>query len=84
VCSLAGCAKNSPECNGSLTEFNAIQLEQNLWESATYIEDNCATSSHQEVNIYTQATKKYEIRFDENAMDVQVKPGLYKNETEII
>ena len=77
-------AKNLPECKEHFREFNAMRLEQELWGHTNYIEDICTTSSHQEVNIYTQATKRYEIRFDENAMDVQVKMNLSSDNQDVI
>lgn len=68
--SLAG---KIPECKNEVTGYFASDIEEALWGSKTYIEDNAFHTSHQDVNIYADAVKRYEIRQDENAVDVQVK-----------
>ncbi len=61
------------DCKDEVTGYLAEDIEAALWGSNTYIEDNAFHTSHQKVNIYTEAAKQYEIRQDENAVDVQVK-----------
>jgi len=53
-------------------EYNSHQLETDLFGSATYIEDNVFSSTHQMVNVYSKPEKKYEIRSDDNAIDIQI------------
>ncbi len=37
------------------------------------IEDFSFPTTHQDVNVYVEPEKKYEIRYDDNAVDIQVK-----------
>src|SRR5690606_11180208 len=62
-----------PECKSDVTGYLAENVEEALCGKKTYIEDNAFHTSHQDVNIYVEAAKRYEIRQDENAVDVQVK-----------
>jgi hypothetical protein len=43
-----------------------------MWDSETYIEDNSFATSHQMVNVYGKAERRYEIRSEEDAVDVQI------------
>ncbi|MGN6401067.1 MAG: DEAD/DEAH box helicase, partial [Flavisolibacter sp.] len=57
--------------------YMSYAIEEALWGSKTFIEDNVFSSTHQNVNIYTDAAKKYEARQDENAIDIQLKPETF-------
>lgn len=61
------------DCKDHVQGFLATDIEKALWNSSTYIEDNSFPTTHQNVNIYRDAAKRYEIRFDENAIDIQVR-----------
>lgn len=73
-----------PECKNDFVEYTSTIIEELFWGFDSYIEDNCVTTSHQEVNIYTEAAKRYEIRLDESAMDVQVKPELFVSVKDVL
>ncbi len=47
-------------------------VEEKIFGSSTYLEDNSFSTSHQLVNVYGNPEKLYEIRSEENAIDVQV------------
>ncbi|SDZ77043.1 sacsin N-terminal ATP-binding-like domain-containing protein [Selenomonas ruminantium] len=53
-------------------EFSTRSLEQIMFPSATYIEDNTFTTSHQDVNVYGLPEKHYEVRSEDTALDVQI------------
>jgi len=41
-----------------------------MWGSDAYIEDNSFSASHQMVNVYGDPERRYEIRNEEEAVDV--------------
>lgn len=47
-------------------------IESIIFNNETYIEDNSFSTSHQTVNVYEKPEKKYEVRSEENAVDVQI------------
>ena len=51
-------------------------IEKIMWSSETYIEDNSFSTSHQMVNVYGEPERRYEIRSEDEAVDVQI----YNNE----
>jgi hypothetical protein len=53
-------------------EFAATEIEQILFQQSNYIHANSLVLAHQQVNVYAGATKRYEIRWEDNAIDVQV------------
>ena len=53
--------------------YNSDIIEKKLFGSDTYIYDNSFATSHQSVNIYSEPEKKYEVRCEETAIDVQTK-----------
>ena len=48
-------------------------MEEILFEAFDFIEQNTFATTHQSVNVYVQPEKKYEVRCEETAVDVQVK-----------
>jgi hypothetical protein len=64
------------ECRSVLIGYESTQIEKVLWGSETFIEDNSLSTTHQNVNIYTEAVRRYEIRQDENAIDMLVTPEI--------
>jgi hypothetical protein len=48
------------------------EIEKIMWGSNTYIEDNSFSTSHQTVNVYGEPERRYEIRSEEEAVDVQI------------
>ncbi len=44
-----------------------------MFGSKTFVYDNSFATSHQSVNVYSKPEKKYEVRCEETAIDVQIK-----------
>ena len=59
--------------NSVFKEFKCFDVEKILFPNKIMIEDFCFPTSHQNVNVYVEPDKKYEIRYDENAIDIQLK-----------
>ena len=53
-------------------QYNSKELEKLLFGLETYLEDNSFATGHQFVNVYGEPQKRYEIRSEDNAIDVQV------------
>ena len=53
-------------------------LEQWMFASETFIEDNSFSSGHQNVNVYGPPDYRYVIRSEETAVDIQVHPSSRK------
>lgn len=53
-------------------EYLSPVLEEIILGSKTYLEDNSFSTGHQLVNVYGKPEKKYEVRSEENAVDVQI------------
>jgi hypothetical protein len=58
-------------CSG-FQEYLSNDLENRIFGSKTYIEDNAFSTSHQLINVYSKPEKKYEIRSEDNAVDIQI------------
>lgn len=54
------------------TEQSASAVEQMMFGSGTYIEEHSFATSHQLVNVYSKPEKRYEIRSEDGAVDVQI------------
>ena len=59
---------------GRLSVYNSEIVEEKLLGSNAYVYDNTFATTHQSVNVYSKPEKKYEIRCEEIAVDVQLKP----------
>lgn len=53
-------------------EYTTKELEELLFGIDTYLEDNSFATGHQSVNVYGEPEKRYEIRSEDSAIDVQV------------
>ena len=53
-------------------EFESHEIERLMFGSRTYLEDNSFTTSHQSVNVYGLPEKYYEIRSEDEAVDIQI------------
>jgi hypothetical protein len=60
--------KEQPSCIEQLSPL----VEEIILGSKTYLEDNSFSTSHQLVNVYGKPEKRYEVRSEDNAVDVQV------------
>lgn len=52
--------------------FSANQIERVVFGKQHYLENNTFVTSHQLANVYTKATCLYEVRIDENSVDIQI------------
>ena len=57
----------------------AKNIENLIFGSENFIERNVNISCHMPVNVYYEPTKLYEVRIDENAVDIQINEGLKEN-----
>jgi hypothetical protein len=80
---LQSIAGRTPSISADLVAYDATSIEK-LICPAVSIESMCFPTAHQNVNIYAETLKKYEIRFDESAIDIQIKSNKgSKDETAI-
>ncbi len=54
------------------TEYTSNCIEQLMFGKPNYLEENSFSTSHQSVNVYGLPEQKYEIRSEENAIDIQI------------
>jgi AAA domain len=66
------------ECKNDVIGYESPEIEKKLWNNDKFIEDSTFPTTHQSVNIYTKAIRRYEIRQDENAIDVQIHTEIIK------
>lgn len=53
--------------------YESTKIEKIMFGSDTYVYDNSFATSHQTVNVYSKPERKYEVRCEEIALDVQIK-----------
>ncbi len=73
--------------SGAYVETDSHTLEQAMMGTPNFLEDNSFSTGHQLVNVYGQPEKRYEIRSEDSAVDIQVHReniALAKPETETI
>ncbi len=73
--------------SGAYVETDSHTLEQAMMGTPNFLEDNSFSTGHQLVNVYGQPEKRYEIRSEDSAVDIQVHReniALTKHETETI
>ena len=58
---------------GSYWEKDSAKIEEAIFNSANYLENNTFATTHQSINVYTEPEKQFEIRVEEMAVDVQVR-----------
>ncbi len=54
------------------TLYSTGELEKMMFDDETYLENNAFATGHQAVNVYDEPEKRYEIRSEEKAIDVQI------------
>jgi flagellar biosynthesis GTPase FlhF len=57
---------------GVCQTWQSADIEQIIFNQDDYLYENTFATTHQSVNIYTKPEKKYEIRIEDTAIDVQV------------
>jgi hypothetical protein len=60
------------DLKGEYWEKSGSEIEQILFDSPNYLEQNTFATTHQSINVYTEPEKQFEIRVEEMAVDVQV------------
>ena len=53
-------------------EFTAAEIEQILFSNSHFIAENTAITTHQRINVYGKPVKKYEVRIEDNVVDIQL------------
>ena len=54
-------------------EFLSPDLEELMFDDSNYLENNAFSTSHQSVNVYGLPERRYEVRTEDNAVDVQIQ-----------
>lgn len=54
------------------TEFLSPDLEEEMFGDSNYLENNVFSTGHQSVNVYGLPEKRYEVRTEDNAVDIQI------------
>lgn len=67
------------KASGCCLETLTPDLEQLMFGDSNFLENNAFSTSHQNVNVYGQPEKTYEVRTEENAVDIQIHT---KNDTD--
>lgn len=52
--------------------FTSDQIEEIIFGRKFFLENNTFVTSHQMANVYTEAGMRYEVRIDDNSVDVQI------------
>ena len=52
--------------------FLSPELETLMFDDPNYLENNAFSTSHQSVNVYGLPESRYEVRTEDNAIDVQI------------
>lgn len=53
-------------------ERHSSEIEKMIFGNKNYLEDNSFSTSHQLVNVYGKPEKRYEVRSEDNAVDIQI------------
>lgn len=64
--------KISKNQSKDIATFTSNEIENIIFKNKFYIQNNTFVTSHQLANVYSQPTQKYEVRIDENAVDIQI------------
>lgn len=62
--------------SGKACIYHSRSLEQKMFGLQTYLEENTFSTCHQTVNVYGLPEKKYEIRSEDTAVDIQIHNGV--------
>ena len=70
-----GCAKRSRSwCNINIVSGKIFYSHEDLmFDDPNYLENNAFSTSHQSVNVYGLPERRYEVRTEDNAVDVQIQ-----------
>lgn len=76
---LGSIAQKDPE---NVAHYTSDQIEEIIFGRKFFIESNTFVTSHQLANVYTKASKRYEIRIDEKSVDIQIGAGNNHNKVQ--
>ncbi len=62
----------------SVALFNSDDIEKVIFNKSNFIESNTFVTTHQVANVYTSTSGLYEVRIDENAVDIQTSGDSYQ------
>lgn len=71
------CGIANRKCS-SVALFNSEVIEKAIFNKSDFIESNTFVTTHQVANVYTSASGLYEVRIDENAVDIQTAGESYQ------
>ncbi len=74
---LCGLAKSLKK---NITILNCDEVEKIIFGNSNYIETNTFVTTHQMANVYSKAASIYEVRIDDNAVDIQLGGEMYSND----
>lgn len=60
------------KCQPAWREHQSPTIEEMIFGSKTYLDDNSFSTSHQLVNVYGKPERRYEVRSEDSAIDVQI------------
>jgi hypothetical protein len=60
------------KAKGNSTVFHSSDIERVIFKNQNFIYENSFSTTHQSVNVYSEAEMLYEIRCEESAIDIQV------------
>lgn len=58
--------------SGICKQFHSKDLEKWMFDNEKFLEENVFSTGHQSVNVYGEPEKRYEIRSEDDAIDIQV------------
>ena len=58
--------------NANVAVYTCDKIEEIIFGKKFFIENNTFVTSHQLTNVYTKASKRYEVRIDEKSIDIQL------------
>lgn len=71
------CGIANRKCS-SVALFNSEVIEKAIFNKRDFIESNTFVTTHQVANVYTSVSGLYEVRIDENAVDIQTAGENYQ------
>ena len=74
---LCGLAKSLKK---NTTILNCDEVEKIIFGNSNYIEANTFVTTYQMANVYSKAASIYEIRIDDNAVDIQLGGEMYSSD----
>ena len=58
--------------NNDRAVFKCRDIEKVIFEEENYIEKNTSVSCHMPVNVYYDTSAVYDVRWDDNSLDIQI------------